>query len=174
MKINTSIKILEDHDLLTNEGFALDLGCGMANDSSVLRERGYDVTSVDIRPLNIPNFIQADITDFGIEKGKYSLIIANYVLPFLANKQIVNNLIKRMVDGLAPKGILHFVLFGEKDEWNGSKESGVRNDILFHSPSEIDNLGLDFTSKTEFKGIGSTKAGTAKFWHTYTFIFQKK
>ena len=43
MKPNSFIKELESKNLLTGEGFALDLGCGEGKDSAYLVQKGYDV-----------------------------------------------------------------------------------------------------------------------------------
>src|SRR5262249_44279714 len=84
--------------------YALDLGCGSGGDSIYLKSRGYIVTSVDIEPY-FDEAVVSDIRNYNIEKGKYSLIICNNVLPFIKNKDEVEKIIRNIIQGLKISGV---------------------------------------------------------------------
>ena len=77
--------------MYVNKGKALDLGCGAGNDSRFLKERGFEVTSVDsnetVRDF-VPEVMISSFEDFHFGDG-YSLINAQYALPF-CNPQEIN------------------------------------------------------------------------------------
>lgn len=174
MKPNKYIFEIENKDLLKGEGFALDLGCGNGRDSKYLTDKGYKVTSVDIKSQNGFSHVVGDIADFEIEKGKYSLIVANNVLPFVGNYLQILTILRGAIDGLTPEGVLYFSLFGDEDEWNG------KPNIAFFSESRIKTLkaslafrGIHIFSESIEKGFGKTMKGDLKYWHIYRFICTK-
>ncbi len=60
-------------------GRALDLACGSGRHARWLAERGWDVTAVDLEPVEIPGvrFVQADLEkhEFRIESDMWDLIV---------------------------------------------------------------------------------------------------
>src|SRR5687768_2070499 len=77
---------------LGRPGDALDLGCGVGNDTRYLLEQGFRVTAVDAdpdsfagrQPSNDPQLrtIQSRFGDISLNPASYDLISAQFALPF--------------------------------------------------------------------------------------------
>lgn len=74
----------------------LELGCGNGDQAKLWASLGFKVDAVDISEQNIEgvNFIRADVRNFKIKKGKYSVIVINFLLQALdksdARKLLIN------------------------------------------------------------------------------------
>ena len=151
-----------------NGGQALDLGCGEGEIATKLVENGYQVDAVDIKPQEIAgvNFIQGDIRDFKIKENFYDLIVARNVLPFLASRTEVENMVAKMYASLKQGGIMYFTLFGTRDPLVQTRPDMTFIDD-FAPPSEL-------IFKSESFGLGKVKtSGKYKIWHQYHFVVQK-
>lgn len=163
-----------ENNLLDGKGEALDLGCGKGSASSDLLSLGYKITSVDKMPTQIEgvNFVASDIRDFTIEKGKFSVIVCNNVLPFINDKKVVIKLINQMIEGLTQEGVLYFSIFGIHDAWAGdSKMSFFSYDEI---SSIVDSLTIKTFEKNSFEGYGKTMRGDMKYWHIFRFVLTNK
>lgn len=88
----------------------------------ILLGHGFNVTGVDLSNTaleackDVPNltFVQDDIRNFKIDKNKYSLIISRCVLHFL-HKDDVQEIIKNIIEGLCPGGMVYVSVFSVAD-----------------------------------------------------------
>ena len=125
---------------------AVDLGCGIGQDSLELSRRGYSVLAIDSAPraieaveaLGLPGVSarQADFRKLELRPGSFDLAHACMSLPF-AGPQFVPPLLRRIARWLRPEGVLSCHLLGDKDSWN---TLGDANTIAFHSRDELDEL----------------------------------
>ena len=150
-----------------NGGKALDLGCGEGGLTLRLLENGYEVDAVDIKSQIITgvNFIQSDIRNFEIKENYYDLIASRNVLPFLANRKEVEDMVAKMFGGLKEGGIMYFTLFGTRDFRVETRPETVFIDD-FLSPGKL-------IYKSEEFYLGRTKTGQLRNWHCYSFVVGK-
>ncbi len=175
------IRKLESEKLLPENKHVLDLGPGLGDDIAFLANRGYEVDCVDKNPDVIANIqsknlkincVIQDLAHFKIEKEKYGLIIASNSLPFLPEKEKVDTVIQRMIDGLSKKGVMYLTLFGMHDEWQGKR--------IMSFFTEQEALGILAKSRVKIywknieEGYGRTMNGSIKYWHIFKFICIKE
>ncbi len=101
--------IVRAHAHRAPEGMALDVACGNGRNACYLAFLGFIVDAVDIAVEGLDRFacrprgirrICADLDDFAVPKGRYSLIV---------NVRYLNRkLLPALGDGLAPGGMLIF------------------------------------------------------------------
>ena len=103
------------NDILSSrKGKALDLGCGRGNDTAILLEKGFDVTSIDYSKEAIDyvkkHFPKANILEFDITnplpfaKDSFSVIIADLSLHYFT-KDKTEEILKEIASLLAPSGV---------------------------------------------------------------------
>ncbi len=156
-------------------GRALDLGCGRGADAVNFAKAGFTVEAVDkdaeaVSEIKDPNIttIVSEIEGFKITKENYSLISCQYVLHFLS-KESTETVIREMVDGTSPKGIIAFTLLGEKDEWRDKWSTWTKEAAL----DFIAKLPVKIRKTITEEGSGQTKAGVIKYWHVLNFVLIK-
>jgi 2-polyprenyl-3-methyl-5-hydroxy-6-metoxy-1,4-benzoquinol methylase len=103
-------------------GRALDAGCGHGADTLWLAAHGWRVTAVDFSPTALAygramaetagadvaeriDWIEADLATWSAEPGRYDLVVCLYV--HVASS--VEEMVRRMADGVAPGGSLLLV-----------------------------------------------------------------
>jgi SAM-dependent methyltransferase len=156
-------------------GNVLDIGAGKGKDSVFLRDKGYEVDALDTKIGESLgdgiNLIEGKIEEYKIEEGKYNLINANNVFPFVVDKEEIKRIIKDSVSGLKENGFLCFSLFGIKDDWSD------RDNISFWDYDEalefISSLPVKLYFKEDEEGYGLTMKGDKKWWNIYRFILEK-
>lgn len=147
---------------------ALDLGCGDGFLAKKLAEQhGFKVDAVDIKSQEIEgvNFTQSDIRNFEIKENNYDLIICKNVLPFLASRQEVEDMVAKMYAGLKENGVMYFSLFGTRDPWVKEHPHMTFVDDFVPPGKEI--------CRSEFYGLGTTRKGALKIWHKFDFVVGK-
>lgn len=163
---------MEELGLIKDGGFMLDLGCGKGADSDYFIDKGYGVTSVDTDSTYVSQ--KTDIRDFIIHGDTFDVIIANNVLPFIADKNEVKNILLKMYKGLKKGGIMYFTVFGVNDDWYSTKKS-----MSFFEHVDIDIFtktlpDIKILEKTTIEGYGKTMKGDIKYWHIHTYLCKKE
>ncbi len=153
------------------KGKALDLGCGAGNDTRFLKEKGFEVASVDsnegVKEF-VPDAITSSFEDFNFGQG-YDLVSAQYALPFNPPDSF-NTMFKRLTKSLKSAGIFTGQFFGKEDSWSSNKN------MTFHSENEGKDLLALYKIHVfrEEKKHGKTVSGEDKFWHVFHVIAEKR
>jgi len=99
--------------LLPKSGKVLDIGCGNGRNSAFMKKKGYQVTAVDMA-VDFGSHIMLGRDPF--PKGKYDIILANYVLMFLdeeERKQVIGEIQDKSKEGT----VLVVELYEAKDAY---------------------------------------------------------
>lgn len=167
------------HEIGTARGRALDIGAGPLNDSAYLVRAGFSVQAVDPDPQTRAlaaglgtsdlEVVQADIRDFPIAAGSYSLIVAIHVLPFVPRSDLVRAAAS-IVAGLAPGGVLCATFLGLDDTW-----AGRRPLVNFLSRRQVEDLlsPLEPVELSEVRYDGINARGGPKRWHVHRCIHRQ-
>ena len=156
-------------------GRALDIGAGGLRDSRYLASCRFEVLAVDAdaaileqeRPVGV-EIVQANAEDIVFEHDTYSLVNAQYVLPFLPG---VEDIIERIHVSLVSGGVFAGQFFGLHDSWN----DGTKDRIKFHSVHQVRDMLAPFETllleDREWDGL--TALGVPKHWHVLDFIVRR-
>jgi predicted TPR repeat methyltransferase len=108
-----------------------------------------------------------DIREYKL-KGRYDIVIANNVLPFLDSKEEVKTIVKDVMSHLKKNGVFIFTVWGPNHVWAGNK--------LTHLDPEIHNLIKDHFVyfKKEEEGMVTIMNGDKAYWHSHEFWLMKK
>lgn len=155
-------------------GIVLDVGCNDGRVAIEFAKQGNKVVAVDKKlpkqrhkHKNI-KYIEKDILGFEIEKGKYDLIFARNVLPFIGNKILISKVLQKCQEGLKEGGILDFTLFGVKDVKFNEQDKRV-----FYIKKELPKLSLKQIYFSEILGYLPKMNGETKFWHIFRFAWKR-
>ncbi|WP_017594187.1 class I SAM-dependent methyltransferase [Nocardiopsis potens] len=135
-------------------GTALDAGCGEGAEALWLAGQGWRVTAVDIAAAALDrarkraeehgpgtagriDWVQADLTGWEPEAGRYDLVCTHYVHPAGAGER--DALFRRLADAVAPGGTL--VIVGHHPSDRHSAEHTSAPDV--HFTAEEAAAGLD-------------------------------
>ena len=163
-----------------SNGMALDIGAGSLSSSRHLLACGFAVDAVDPDPytselaaeLDDPRLSPhcTDIQNFGIEPGKYGLVVAIHVLHLIAPDEL-RALVPRIASGLTDGGLLCVTLLGVRDAW---APTPWRATVL--SRNELSDLiaGLEVVRMTELEYDGVDVLGRPKHWHTFRCLVRKQ
>lgn len=172
----TLLKTLQ-RDGVLKPGKALDLGCGEGRDTVNLTKEGFMVDAVDqdaealsqipILPTIFP--INSKIENYKIKENYYNLVSCQYVLQFLL-KENARNVIKKMIAGTIPQGIISFNLIGEKDEWKNKWTTWTREE----ADTFLSTLPVKIYKVITEEGMGMTRGGSLKYWHVFNYVLIKK
>lgn len=144
---------------LRPRGRALDLGCGPGRDSLMLAENGLLVDAVDASPealyalthlsaqRGLSSLIRmhpADLRDFRIEHGQYSVIASATALDHLERAD-VDHILNAIAKGLTPEGIVFLEVHTARDP--GATGIGPRSEFAtlvkhYFAPGELLSLGM--------------------------------
>lgn len=116
----TEPKIMKYLDLI-KEGNILDLGIGEGRNSLPFAIDGFKIYGADTSEIAVERsrenlnrsdsvITKCDIREYNIEKNKFTLIIASYILNFFKKSEI-NLLMDKIKNGIADKGILYISVF---------------------------------------------------------------
>lgn len=169
------------HDPTCPTGKALDIGFGSGDDLVALAEHGFEVIGIDASEANVQKIHErvgekvlvehSDVRSFLFPKNSFSVIHANNVFPFLAEKKSVHEILEKAIDALVPEGFFVFSLFGPHDAWV------EREDMNFFSYDEILNFlnkqPVEIYFQSTEEGWGHTMKGEMKYWHIHRFIVRK-
>lgn len=141
-------RCLRDWSRFLTPGAALELGVGFGKNIKFLCEKGFQVTGVDFSEVAVRKmrerhpdceFFVADIRDFPITQGKYSLIVCSLVLSYLSKEDLVI-LAKKIVDGLSGGGYLYFVDLSYRDPLASVPPSQTSDHRNFFTIEEVKSL----------------------------------
>lgn len=156
---------------------ALDLGCGVGNDTEFLLSKGFKVTAVDCEETTKNIFENRDmksdnlniiIDDFSkTELPRVDLVLANFSMQF------VNDNFQEFIENLLNKNIISQGFFvgnflGKEDDWNKTRTTVSKEDLMnYFKNYEI----LYFSEEKYYRDSVSMKN---KYWHVYTIMAQRK
>jgi SAM-dependent methyltransferase len=139
---------LVDYATLIPKGAVLDLGMGEGRNALFFAKMGYEVEGVDISQTAIERCIEraenanlkvkaevGDLREVDIPLGRYSLIIAAWVLNFF-KKTEVEGIIKKIRNGLKKGGFVYIGVFSIDDPGyeRARKLLEVVEENTFYSP----------------------------------------
>lgn len=118
-----------------NPGKAIELGCGVGNDTVYLIKNNWNVLAIDREDLKeriVKKLNDEEQEKFRFQKQNFeyleleknNLIVANYSLPF-CNKNNFKELWNKINNSILKGGYFVGNLFGDKDEWKSTKEKMV-------------------------------------------------
>ena len=154
---------------------AIDLGCGVGNDTEFLISKGFKVTAVDSQEEVKEIFenknldkekLDLIIGDFSqIELPKADLIFANMSLFFV--KDNFELFLKSLLEKVNKNGFFVANFLGKEDEWKDKRTTIEKDELL--------NYFKDFEVNyfSEEKYYKDTALGINKFWHVYTIMAKK-
>jgi SAM-dependent methyltransferase len=179
---NPSAWLPEAVDLTPVKGCALDLGCGAGRDTKFLLEQGFHVIAVDKNekaleylqkfPQENLEAILSTFEDFNFPKEKFDLINAAFSLPF-TNRDIFNEIFKRMVTSLKLDGVFVGQLFGVNDDWNKSQTTKTTFHTLEEAKKIFADSGMELLKIVEKDYDGTIADGTPKHWHLFHIMARK-
>ena len=164
-----------------NPGVAIDIGCGAGRDTKYLLKNGWHVIAIDknnVRERISKVLNNEEIQRFEFQKqffenlnlAQCDLVVANNSLSF-CNKDSFNKMWNIIKQSINPGGYFVGNIFGNRDEWNNSTQSGV-----YFSKEDALNLFDEFNiiSFEEVEKDGTTGEGKNKHWHYFDVIAKKK
>jgi len=120
-------RTLIEYAKIVPKGNVLDLGVGEGRNALFFAEMGYNVEGVDISQTAIERCIErakmrnlkvkagvGDLKEVEIPQGRYSLIIAAWVLTFF-RKSEVQKIVGKMKGGLMKDGFVYVAVFSPSD-----------------------------------------------------------
>jgi len=120
-------RALLDYAGLVPKGVVLDLGVGEGRNALFFAKMDYKVEGVDVSPTAVDRCLQragahnlsvkaevGDLREVSIEQGKYSLVIAAWVLNFFSKSE-VEKIVDKMKRGLKKDGFVFVGAFSPYD-----------------------------------------------------------
>jgi tellurite methyltransferase len=171
-------ELIEAMRYVDNKDFALDLGAGKLQDSKHLLNEGFDrVVAVDseesvrdiVHEEDGLEVVISPFEDFNFPKEKFSLVNAQYSLPFTNPNSFVD-VFESIVNSLKEGGVFVGQFFGIRDGWSNNPK------MTFLTKEQIEVLfnGLEVLKLEEIENDGKTAAGENKHWHIFDFIVKKQ
>ncbi len=172
-KVNTKPRALlvEALQYQQTSGKALDLGCGAGGDTFYLREKGYEVTSIDSSEKvleYIPTAVISTFEKFNYAREKYDLVNAQFALPF-CSPDSVDDVFRSIKESLQPDGLFVGQFFGPNDSWFGKTTMNFRTKEEFSLILE----GLKVLKFNEEEKDDLTALGDPHHWHLFHIIAKK-
>ena len=154
---------------------AIDLGCGVGNDTEFLISKGFKVTAVDSQEEVKEIFenknldkekLDLIIGDFSqIELPKADLIFANMSLFFV--KDNFELFLKSLLEKVNKNGFFVANFLGKEDEWKDKRTTIEKDELLYY----FKDFEVNYFSEEKY--YKDTALGINKFWHVYTIMAQK-
>lgn len=104
--------LVKNLKLFPEKGAVLDIGCGNGRNTNHLRTLGYSVDPIDM--VNQPYTMQIVLGVDDLPKRKYDIILANYILMFLDDKER-SKVMDEILDRANPEAILMIEMYPAKD-----------------------------------------------------------
>ena len=154
---------------------AIDLGCGVGNDTEFLISKGFKVTAVDSQEEVKEIFenknldkekLDLIIGDFSqIELPKADLIFANMSLFFV--KDNFELFLKSLLEKVNKNGFFVANFLGKEDEWKDKRTTIEKDELLYY----FKDFEVNYFSEEKY--YKDTALGINKFWHVYTIMAKK-
>jgi len=168
-------------------GRALDLGCGLGQETELLLSRGWQVTATDAsaRMLEITRgrarridaearlrLVHAPFERTELPTESFDLANAGFSLPF-AQAVHFAAIWQRIMCSLRRGGLFVGQLFGPDDEFVRQSPVGSMN---AHGAADVPQLfeGLDILHHEEVNRPGETAKGSPKHWHVHHLIARRR
>jgi trans-aconitate methyltransferase len=172
-----AIEFFEQESQLPSPRTAIDLGCGVGNDTLALLQRGWHVLAVDkeveaIQRLRqrVPAEHHANLTTMvaafeGLALPKANLVNASFSLPFCPPEHFAA-LWGEIINSIRRGGRFAGQLFGERDQWAQDAR------MTFHSRRRVQQLLDPFEVEyfVEIEEDGATATGGSKHWHIFSVV----
>lgn len=172
-----------DKEELARGHLAVDLGCGIGNDSMELMKRGWSVLAIDKQPIALKRLSHRVLTDNTIKNSQLQkavssfeklklpssiLLNSSYALPFCQPDQF-SKLWETITRSIQYGGRFAGHLFGKNDAWADDES------MIFMDRSDINLLFKDFTIELfkEKDEMGNVANGDAKHWHLFSIVAKK-
>ena len=181
MENNPSILIrkffMYKYDKRLQGNIALDLGCGVGNDTEFLLSKGFKVTAVDceesVKNIFENKNIKSDsldiiIGDFSkIKLPSVDLALANFSMQFVEEnfQEFIENLLKKNINS---QGFFVGNFLGEDDDWSKTRTTIKKEDLMDYFKN------YDILYFSEEKCYRDSVSKKNKYWHIYTIIAQRK
>ena len=170
--------LLQALDAFAEPGFGVDLGCGDGRDTVELLRRGWRVLAIDAQAEAIERLrarvdgaarLETQVARF--ERARWfaaDLANAGFSLPF-CDPAYFDAVWEQVVASLRSGGRFSGHLFGERDEWAGTKE------MTFHTREGAAALfdGFELERFDEVEEDGQTAVGNPKHWHVFHVVARK-
>ncbi len=163
----------------TDDGFAVDLGCGTGRDTFELLRSGWRVLAIDAqaeaiarlrRAASATDRLATDVATFeDATWPQADLVNSSYALPFCPPESF-GALWARIVDSLPSGGRFSGQLFGDRDGWAGGEG------MTFVTRDDAEKLLRPFELERfdEIEEDGQTAVGDAKHWHLFHVVARKR
>jgi SAM-dependent methyltransferase len=158
---------------------ALDVGAGTLTSSKHLLGLGYRVTAVDPDPYTADlasgladsrlDMRQVRVQDVPIESGAFDVVVALHVLHLLSDTDL-EPVVHRLIDGLAPGGVLCATFLGPRDSWARTRwrATATSRERVAELTSDLDVVRLD-----ELCYPGRNVLGEPKYWHVLRCVARR-
>jgi trans-aconitate methyltransferase len=160
------------------KGNAIDIGCGVGNESVFLYDNGWDVLAVDKNTEGLNNLqrkypkiqiLNNSFEDLN-ELPKSDLVFSIFSIPFCV-PQYFDKFIDVLLKCIKSNGRFAGNFFGLNDEWANS-----HTNMTFCSVEKVKSLfdnffEIEYFSEVEFNGKKAN--GEDKYWHTIDNIEKK-
>ncbi|MHA2097703.1 MAG: methyltransferase domain-containing protein [Candidatus Kariarchaeaceae archaeon] len=164
--------------------FAIDLGCGIGNDSLELMKRGWTVLAIDKQPIALERLskrvsnhskvqeskLQKQVSSFeNLQIPSTRLLNSSYAIPFCHPNEF-QKLWKTITTSIQSGGRFAGHLFGKNDQWADTQP------MTFLDRNDIDQLFTDFNIEImeEKDEPGNVANGDSKHWHLFSIVAKKK
>jgi SAM-dependent methyltransferase len=172
-----AMAFFEQESQLPSPRTAIDLGCGVGNDTLALLKRGWQVLAIDkeaeaIQRLRqrVPVEHHGNLTTMvsafeELELPKANLVNASFSLPFCAPDRFAV-LWGEIINSIRQGGRFAGQLFGERDQWAQDAR------MTFHSQHQVQRLLAPFEVEyfVEIEEDGATATGGNKHWHIFSVV----
>lgn len=157
---------------------AIDLGCGVGNDTVYLLKKDYKVTAID-KESSVIDLIKIRVSDTSnldfiiddfenIKLSKANLIVSNLSIYF-CKPQYFDRFCHEITNNIIEGGYFVGSFLGKEDEWS------LDSNRTFIDKEQLDIIFKDFEIVffKEIKFNKETTKGKMKFWHIYQIIARK-
>ena len=163
----------------SNNKTAIDLGCGVGNDTAYLLEQGYSVAAIDnssdaieICLQRFKGSLNISIIQKNFESCRFikSTLFIAFSSLFFCQPSLFKETWQRIVNSIEINGIFCGDFLGTDDSWTRSASINVV------TKSELISLfqGFEILFIKERNEAGQCALGKSKHWHSYTVAARKR
>lgn len=165
----------------SNEGVAIDCGCGTGSDIDYLSAVGYKVYGFDPNPDAIEICVQrfAERPQVSIQQARFenfqypqaNIVLANSSL-FFADSEQFNITWLRLTESILPGGVFAGDFLGSRDTW----ATNYRSPTTSFERASVEQLfeGFDIIRFNERDEQAPTARGFLKHWHVFSVVAIKR